>query len=140
MHRIRTIHLIIGVLGLASFILTGQYMHWFHGHLREMADGPRLLYRSAHIYLLWSSLLNLLLGCYLSPLRNGSFRGAQLIAGLAILLGPLLLTASFFIESNNPGLARPIARLAIYLALAGGGLHAMSALGSRIGYAAKIKH
>lgn len=131
MNRLRTIHLVIGTLGFITFVLTGQYMHLVHGHLREMADGPRLLYRSSHIYLLWSSLLNVLLGCYLNPLRSGVLRAAQSIAGITILLGPFLLTTSFFVESNNPGLARPIARLAIYLALAGCVLHAMSSLWSR---------
>jgi len=131
MNRLRTIHLVIGTLGFITFVLTGQYMHLVHGHLREMADGPRLLYRSSHIYLLWSSLLNVLLGCYLNPLRNRSLGVAQSIAGLAILIGPFLLTTSFFVESNNPSLARPVAWLAIYLALAGCVLHAMSSLWSR---------
>ncbi len=130
MNRFRTLHLVIGALGFAAFVLTGQYMHWVHGHLHGMADGPRLLYRTSHIYLLWSSLLNVLLGCYLNPFRNRSLRLVQSIAGLAILVGPFLLATSFFVESNNPSLARPITRLAIYLALAGGVLHALATLWS----------
>jgi hypothetical protein len=131
MHRLRTTHLVVGLLGLAVFLLTGQYMHWFQGHLQGMADGPRLMHRSVHIYVLWSSLLNVVLGCYLTPLRHALWRVVQWMAGCAVLTGPLLLTVSFFIESHDPLLVRPIARMAIYLALAGGVLHALSSLCSR---------
>jgi len=106
MNRLRTVHLVIGTLGFLTFVLTGQYMHWAHDHLHGMADGPRLLYRSSHIYLLWSSLLNVLLGCYLNPLRNGFLRAGQSIAGLAIIAGPFLLVTSFFAESNSPNLGQ----------------------------------
>src|ERR1043165_8916326 len=38
-------HLIFGLVMLVVFLLTGQYMDRVHEHLRNMADGPRMLYR-----------------------------------------------------------------------------------------------
>jgi hypothetical protein len=125
---IRCAHLVIGTLGLAAFLLSGQYMHWFLGHLQGMPDAPRLLYRTSHIYLLWSSLLNLLLGCYMVHAPRRIQRFAQSVASLALLVGPVLLAASFFIESpsSGPQRERPLAHIAIYLATAGVLVHAAS--------------
>ena len=61
---LRRIHLVVGLAGVVLFLGTGQYMDRVHDHLRGMEDVRRMLFRSAHIYLLWSSLLNLALGLY----------------------------------------------------------------------------
>lgn len=119
----RKLHLVVGVVGVCAFLLTGQYMHWFHQHLQGMADGPRLIYRSSHIYLLWASLLNLCLGCYLRAFTATPAKVAQLLGSAAVIVGPPLLCWSFFYETYNQDLARPFGRLAIYLALAGAALH-----------------
>lgn len=127
MHRLRTVHLLVGVLGLIAFFLSGQYMHHFLGHLKSMPDGPRLLYRSAHIYLLWASLLNLLLGSYLTPATQGPARHFQAAASAFLVAAPALIGFSFFAESNTQDLFRPFARYGIYLAVAGCIVHAFVA-------------
>src|SRR5438552_3595626 len=124
MHRLRTIHLSIGGLAVVAFLLTGQYMQWVHNHLQGMPDGPRLFYRSSHIYLLWSSLLNVLLGCYLTRPQQRFLRHAQTVASVAVLVGPFLLCTSFFVELHNPALLRPVGQLAIFLAFGGVLAHA----------------
>jgi hypothetical protein len=128
---LRSLHLALGVAAFALFVLTGQYMHWILDHLRGLPDGPRLMYRTSHIYLLWSALLNLVLGSYLRPAGTRRARGAQVVGSLLLLAGPILLTASFFLESNHADLVRPSARLAIQLALAGSALHAFASIGPR---------
>ena len=69
-------HLVFGVLVIIVFVLTGQYMDRYHEHLRGMADGPRMLFRSRHIFILLSGLLHLGLGAYwrnrLTPPAPGS--------------------------------------------------------------------
>ncbi|PYS73641.1 MAG: hypothetical protein DMF69_04235 [Acidobacteria bacterium] len=61
-------HLIFGLLLVIAFLLTGQYMDRFLQHLQSMPDGPRMLYRSRHIYILLSGLINLGIGAYfISP-------------------------------------------------------------------------
>ena len=57
-------HLIFGFVVIIIFLLTGQYMDKFLQHLEGMADGPRMMYRTRHIYILLSGLLNLAIGTY----------------------------------------------------------------------------
>jgi hypothetical protein len=96
-----------------------------------MPDGPRLFFRSAHIYLLWGALLNLVLGCYLVRLERGILRHVQSFGSLLILAGPFMLCASFFFEQHNPDLLRPFGQLAVFLALGGALLHAIAAMGAQ---------
>ena len=42
-------HLVIGFAGVAAFVVTGAVMHFRYGHLHGMPDGPRMVFRSAHI-------------------------------------------------------------------------------------------
>jgi len=128
---LRVLHLIVGVAGLIAFMASGLYMVWVHAGLQGMADGPRLFFRSAHIYLLWGALLNLALGCYLARLERGVLRHVQSLGSLLILAGPFMLGVSFFAEQHTPELDRPVGQLAIFLALGGALLHAVSTLGAR---------
>ena len=124
MKYLRTSHFFVGVIALAAFLLSGQYMHHFLEHLKGMPDGSRLLYRSAHIYLLWASLLNLLLGSYLMPIIQGRLRHLQFVASLMVLSAPLCIGFSFLTESDAQELNRPFARIGIYLAFVGCIMHA----------------
>lgn len=102
-------------------------MHWSLDHLQGMADGPQLFFRSTHVYLLWSSLVNLALGCYFLRWRTGFLRHVQTASSALILLGPALLSVSFAYEHYNSELLRPHARAAIYFAFAGIFLQAVTA-------------
>ena len=114
----RRLHLVVGTLALFGFVLSGQYMDRVHAHLAGMPDGPRLLYRSAHIYLLFAALLNLLLGAYLRLAPQRGARLLQQVASLTLLVLPALFAGAFFREPALEGLERPWARPAIYLSLA----------------------
>lgn len=114
----RRLHLVVGLVALAAFVLTGQYMDRVHGHLEAMADAPRMLFRSAHIYLLFAALLNLLLGAYVTPAPRGWPRTLQLSASAVLAATPMLFLAAFATEPWLAGLERPWARPAIYLSLA----------------------
>jgi hypothetical protein len=119
-------HLIVCAIGLIIFVLTGQYMHWHFNHLEGMADGPRLMYRTAHIYILWAALLNLVLGLYVHPAENNLRRRIQQVGSLAIMISAVFVTISFFMDSQNVTFWRGWARLGIYLALAGSVLHSVA--------------
>jgi hypothetical protein len=88
-----------------------------------MADGPRLLYRSAHLYLMWSALLNLLVGFYFVAAGNRVTRAAQALASALLLAGPPLIITGFFVESPANDLDRIFCTWANYFALAGTLLH-----------------
>jgi hypothetical protein len=110
------------MFGLLAFLLTGQYMHW-HLHVHGMPDGPRLMYRSAHIYLLWASLLNIAFSAQSFSANTRRMMYLQVFASVMLAATPTLVLASFLLESANQDLTRPFARLAIYCGLAGVLLH-----------------
>jgi MFS-type transporter involved in bile tolerance (Atg22 family) len=120
---------IVGVAALVGFVLSGQYMDRVQGHLVGMADGPRLLYRSAHIYWLFAALLNLVLGAYLELAPAGWPRRVQQAASAVLLVVPGFFVAAFAAEPHLSGLARPWARPGIYLSLAAVTAHLMGRWG-----------
>ncbi len=125
----RRLHLATGLLGLAAFVASGQYMDRAHDHLRGLDGTTRMLFRSTHIYLLFASLLNVALGMYLAP-PAGQWRPWVQRAGSALVLAaPWLLAAGFLTEPWLSGLERPYSRPAIYGSLAGILLHVLSGRG-----------
>lgn len=123
----RTLHLIVGLLGIAAFLASGLYMHYGYDHLRGMADVQRLQFRSTHIYLLLCALVNLALGLYLVP-ANGWRRWFQLPGSAILLVTPVLAAVGFYYEPWMSDLYRPYSRLAAYGSLAGMGLHLIANL------------
>ena len=110
----KTLHLWIGILGLISFLATGQYMDIIHNHLQNMADAPRMLYRSAHIYLLLSASMNLIIGIY-SPDNRNAWTWPKYLLSAIILLLPFTFLTAFFQEPLLENFERPYTRLGIYL-------------------------
>jgi hypothetical protein len=127
-HRLRWLHLGVGVLGVAVFLFTGQFMDRRLGHLEGMPDGPRALYRSAHIYILFSALLNLLLGIYVVTSYRRGVRILQYLGSTLLLIAPLLFTYGFFVETPLGTVERAMTREAIYLSLGGVLVHAVAVL------------
>ena len=128
---LRQFHLAIGIGGLIAFIFTGQYMDRALDHLAGMRDLPRMMYRSAHIYLLFSALLNLTLGFYLVEAVGRSRQWLRRAGSVPVLLAPPLFLLAFF---NEPGLSsfeRPYARIAIYGCVLGVALHTVTRIGGR---------
>ena len=94
----RRIHLIVGLLGVIAFLLTGQFMKHHHPRMEELSADVRMMYVSRHIYLLGTSLVNVVLGLYLEVHPRGWRRVLQHIGSVVILLSPLLLLIAFFAE------------------------------------------
>jgi hypothetical protein len=115
----RRLHLIVGLLALAAFLASGQYMDIVYDHLRGLDDVTRLLFRSTHIYLLFAALLNVVLGLYGMDGPPGWRRWLRRAGSVLILAAPPLLAAGFLTEPWLSGLERPYSRPAIYASLAG---------------------
>lgn len=109
---LRTCHLLVGGLGLLVFLLQGQYMARVVG-MEALPDGARMLYRSAHIYLMLASLANVCVGYYMTPERAPN--PLQRLTCVVLLTCPALLAWSFFTESASGSLERPIATYTLYL-------------------------
>jgi len=60
-----------------------------------------MLYRSRHIYLLLSGLLNLILGIYFVPQPRGWRRTVQIAGTILIVLSPAILLAGFFSDPQR---------------------------------------
>jgi len=121
-------HRWFGVALVVAFLLTGQYMETLVVH--DMAAGPRLLYRSRHIYILMAALINLALGASIARRETRSPRVAQTIGSVLLALGSLLLLAAFFADPGQVDRVPfdvPFSRFGIYGVAAGTVLHALAA-------------
>ena len=125
----RRLHFWIGLAGVVAFLLTGQYMDRWLGHLAGVADLPRMLYRSAHIYLLLGSLLNLVLGLYQVEAGDGWRRWAGRAGSILIAIAPVLFLIAFAREPLRPNFNRPFAAPGIYACAVGAVMLALSRAG-----------
>lgn len=111
--QLRRLHLWVGGLAMALFVLTGQYMARV-ANVPELGDMERLLYRSNHIYLLLAAIANVVVGSYMSG--KPDLKLVQRICSCLLLSLPVLLAYSFFVEPQAGELERPITQASLFLA------------------------
>ena len=119
-------HLIFGLVLLVVFLLTGQYMDRFHEHLKFTPDGPRMLYRTRHIFILLSGLLHLGIGTYFSYRTQTWRRVMQYLGSALITIAPVLFTIGFFYEPHLQGLYAPLSKKGVIMIAVGALLHVVS--------------
>jgi hypothetical protein len=129
---LRKLHLVVGLAGVLAFVLSGQYMPWAL-EVRLMDAAPRTYTRGTHIFLMYASVLNVVLGCFLIRAKKRVPRILQAIASWAILVGPFLLVGSFLGEPFHADLERPLSRVANLLAFGGTFLYFLAYLADRKG-------
>ena len=127
-------HLIFGAFVVLAFLLTGQYMDKYLNHLDGMPDGPRLLYRTRHIFILLAGLLNLGIGAYFSSRSETWRRVLQLIGSLLIIAASVLFLIAFFYEPKLTDLDTPLSHWGTYIIAAGVLLHVISSVRQRDSY------
>ncbi|MDT5061007.1 MAG: hypothetical protein QOH63_1466 [Acidobacteriota bacterium] len=110
----RPLHLIFGVLVLVVFLLTGKYMDVYYNHMVGVSDAPRLLYRTRHIFILLSGLVNLGIGIYLSYRQQLWSRILQWLGSVLIVTSSLLFITAFFYEPKLTGLYTPLSHWGTY--------------------------
>ena len=119
-------HLIFGLIVLVVFLLTGQYMDRFHEHLQHTPDGPRMLYRTRHIFILLSGLLHLGIGTYFSYRKQQWRRILQILGSVLITIAPVLFTIGFFYEPHLQGLYAPLSKKGVIMLAVGALMHVVS--------------
>jgi len=97
---IRRAHLIVGVLGVITFVITGQVMARHVPDVHTLSAEVRLMYVSRHIYLLGAALVNLVLGLYLQLNPRGWRRMLQQIGSVLIFLSVVSLLMAFTAEPS----------------------------------------
>src|SRR6266850_7717396 len=126
----RKVHLIFGVLAAIAFLLTGQYMDKYYNHMVGVPDGPRLLYRTRHIFILLSGLVNLAIAAYFTYRRQPLQRTLQVLGSLLVLSAPVLFLVAFFYEPKLSNLRTPLSHWGTYAIVTGTLLHLLSSAGS----------
>ncbi len=127
----RRTHLWVGLLGVGAFLASGLYMDVRYDHLSGMDAETRLIFRSTHIYLLLTSLLNLIAGLYATA-ASGWRRWLQGAGSVLLLAAPVLCGIAFLREPWLGELARPFSAPANYAALGGTLGHAIARLTDRM--------
>lgn len=125
------IHLLAGAMGILAFLATGLFMDRSLDHLVGMPDAPRALYRSAHIYLLFSALINVVLGSYVVLGSRTWLRWLQYAASTLLLISIAMFLYGFIVETPLAQVERPVIREGIYLSFAGVLIHAAASFGWR---------
>ncbi|MGA9527220.1 MAG: hypothetical protein WBS24_03805 [Terriglobales bacterium] len=100
-------HWIVGVVTLAFFPLTGQYMRHVAG-VPHLEDVTRLVFRSRHLFLLMAGVANIALS------NSQSVHRAQKAASVLIMTAPIFLAAAFFIDPARGIHSSTIFRIGMY--------------------------
>lgn len=127
--KMNKVHLAFGALLILAFLLTGQFMDRFYNHLEGMPDGPRMLYRTRHIFILLSGLLNLGIGTYLRVRRDLRRSICQWCGSASIMAASTLFVVAFFYEPTLSDLKTPLSHWGAYVIVAGVMLHIISGVG-----------
>ena len=124
----KKVHLIFGAFVVIVFLLTGQYMDKHFNHMVGVPDAPRLLYRTRHIFILLSGLLNLGIGAYFTYRIETWRRAIQMLGSFLIFAASVLFVIAFFYEPNRGDLRTPLSHAGMYAIAAGALLHVISGM------------
>lgn len=127
----KKLHLIVGVLTLIIFILTGQYLSRVYPHMADMDSGLRMLLRSRHLYIMLGGAVNVALGLYLSGYASRWRTVVQRLGSVLLLVAPVLFILGFFTQAPRGDLNAPLAPFGLYAVFGGIVLHLIS--GARAG-------
>ena len=115
---LKKLHWYGGWILLIVFLLSGQYMSYYHNHLQDMNDALRMQYRSIHIYILFSALIHILLGAFVRYSIFGLFRASQIIGSVLLFSASVFLVISFMTEIPAEELKRSMTQYGAYASLA----------------------
>ncbi|MCI0707241.1 MAG: hypothetical protein L0Y80_07150 [Ignavibacteriae bacterium] len=117
--NLKSAHLIFGIATLIVFLATGLYMRANFPALYESNDAIRFIFRANHLYILFSSLLNVALGLYATYRDSGWKLKLQLAGSYLLLAAAPIFIAAFFIEPPQASPMRPLTLVAAFLTLGG---------------------
>lgn len=115
----RSVHFLVGVLGVLVFLGTGVYMRSGFPELYAGNEALRFMYRASHVYLLFASLVNIVLGVYLVTPRRGWRAVLSRIGSALTVLSPILLCYAFFAEVPTASPERTLTALGVIFSALG---------------------
>jgi hypothetical protein len=121
-------HAVFGLVVVIIFLLTGQYMDKYLQHLHGMLDGPRMLYRTRHIFILLAGLLHIGIGTYFTSETMQMRRAMQVAGSVLIVVATVLFVVAFFYEPKLEDLNTPLSHWGMYAIFGGTFLHLLSGI------------
>ena len=115
-----------GALGVLVFLYTGWYMRSHFPAAYEGREAIRYLYRANHLYIMFSSVLNLVAGRYLVLAKVPWRRALQVGGSIALVVAMAVLIAAFFWEPQSGGVLRKATLLGCVLAFGGSLAHGVA--------------
>ena len=110
----RRAHWIVGTATLVVFLLSGAYMRWVRTPpVPQLDDVTRAVYRSRHLFILLSAVVNLAFA--LAP--SAKQRARQFVSVL-VLVAPASFLAAFAVEPAQGIHGGPFSQIALYLLFA----------------------
>jgi magnesium-transporting ATPase (P-type) len=119
-------HLIFGIVLFVVFLITGRFMRMDFPDKDIIPQEFRLLMRSRHIYILFSSLIHILLGLYLRLHENIWRKYLQIFGSILLFSASALLIWAFVFETYAAKHFSEISRYGLYASLAGTIFHLLS--------------
>jgi hypothetical protein len=123
MIAVKWFHLIFGILLFIVFTVTGRYMRVDFPDKDAIDQFLRVLMRSRHIYILFSSLIHISLGVYMALNPRLWQKIIQIIASITLTISSVLLVWAWYVETYQTQHFGDLSREGIYLSLAGVVLH-----------------
>jgi hypothetical protein len=114
-----TLHRWLGLATIALFLVSGALMRSHHVHLLSADSALRMLFRSRHIYLLFSGLINVSVGLRFALPSSGRGSRIALAGSVLTLASSVLLAAAFFLEPMRSGQSGPVSGLGVFAAFLG---------------------
>ena len=125
------VHLIFGTILFIVFLTTGRFMRWDFPDKEIIPQEFRMLMRSRHIYILFSSLIHILLGLYWQTRKSALQKYLQLLGSTLLIISSILFVWAFVYETYQAHSFSEISRQALYLTLAGTIVHSISKIGRK---------
>lgn len=116
-------HLIFGILIFVVFVTTGKYMRVDFPDKDVIPQDLRILMRSRHIYILFSGLIHLALGVYMTFRPRLLQKLIQIAGSVALTVSTIVLIWAWYVETYETAHFSNISREGIYLSLAAIVLH-----------------
>lgn len=127
----KRLHLIFGILLFIAFAVTGRFMRWDFPDKEIIPQDLRILMRSRHIYILFSSLIHLLLGVYLQISTKTWQKALQIFGSTLLIIASGLLIWGFIYDTYYAKTFSDVARFGIYLSLGGVAFHLIGGFNGR---------
>src|SRR5215210_6781717 len=109
------VHLIFGITAFIIFLITGKFMRIDFPDKEIIPQEFRMLMRSRHIYILFSSLIHILLGLYFQAQQEVWRKYLQLLGSLLLIIGSILFVWAFVYETYVTRSFSDISRWGLYL-------------------------